>query len=148
MAEEHPESSESDTPRDDKGRFTRKSETVSTGESSPSTNDYSKMNAILQKQTGLSAEKFIEYQRKMTPHELFDKLSFMADNMESVGQPTKKQTLPENQKVAPTSPGPTSLPDLPGTVIGKPNFDDQKFSLQVAMTPDELLGKNKNKNNN
>lgn len=144
MSEQPDQTPQSEQPRDGKtGKFASK-ETAPTAPTQPTTNDYSKMNAILQKQTGLSAEKFVDYQSKMTPRELFDKLSFMADNVEPNRAAPKSTTLPPNQPIIPITPQPNAI-EFPGTVIGKPNLDSDKFSLHLTMSPSELLKSDKKK---
>ena len=138
MSEENEDSNEREQERDDKGRFAQKTQTDVRGQYSPTEGDYSKMNAILQKQTGMSAEKFVEYQRKITPRELFDKLSFLADNQE-MPPSGKKQGLPPNQDFVPTSPGSEKF-KLPGKAIGSQRMGkEEKFGLHLAFDPRELF---------
>jgi len=142
MSNKDGESSDPEPERDDKGRFIPKNETDDKGRSSPSEADYSKMNTILQKQTGLSAEKFVDYQRKMSPRELFDKLSFMAENIESQYS-DKKQGLPPNQFFTPISPE-TDKIKLPGKAIGTQRLGkEDKFGLHLAFRPEELFSPKK-----
>lgn len=144
MSNQNGESSDPEPERDTKGRFKPKNETVDNGRSSPSESDYSKMNAILQKQTGLSAEKFVDYQRKMTPRELFDKLSFMAENVESQYS-DKSQGLPPNEPFTPISPDLSKI-KLPGKSIGKQKLGkEDKFGLHLAFDPRELFTPKKKK---
>jgi len=138
MSNQDGDNSEPEPERDTKGRFIPKNETVDNGRSSPSEADYSKMNAILQKQTGLSAEKFVDYQRKMSPRELFDKLSFMAENIE-VQFSDKKGGLPPNEAFTPISPG-TDKIKLPGKAIGTQKLGkEDKFGLHLAFDPRDLF---------
>lgn len=138
MSEENQDNNDQGQERDGKGRFTPKTHTESHGQTSPTEGEYSKMNTILQKQTGMSAEKFVEYQRKLTPRELFNHLSFLADNVEA--QPNiKKQPLPPNQDFVPTSPGFEKL-KLPGKIMGKQKMGkEEKFGLHIAFDPRELF---------
>jgi len=62
MSDENKDNNNSGQERDEKGHFKPKIQTESIGQSSPTEGDYSKMNTILQKQSGMSAEKFVEYQ--------------------------------------------------------------------------------------
>ena len=138
MSEEEGESTESNQERDGRGRFSPKTQTDNHGQSGPTEGDYSKINTILQKQTGMSAEKFVEYQRKLTPRELFNQLSFLADNQASppIGQ---KQGLPPNQPFVPMSPG-TQKVKLPGRPIGKQSLGrDDKFALHIAFDPKKIF---------
>lgn len=138
MSDENKDKDNSGQERDEKGKFTPKTPTVDHGQSSPSEGDYSKMNAILQKQTGMSAEKFVEYQRKLTPMELFKQLSFLAENQED--KPSgQKQGLPPNQDFVPTSPGSDKV-SLPGKAIGKQSMGkDSAFELHRAFDPRDLF---------
>ena len=138
MTEENEENKDSGQERDKKGHFIPKNQTVDNGRSTPTEGDYSKMNALLQKQTGMSAEKFVDYQRKLNPRELFNQLTFLADNVES--QPNnQKQGLPPNQDFVPTSPG-TDKVNLPGKAIGKQSMGKEgKFELHRAFDPEELF---------
>ena len=86
----------------------------------------------------MSAEKFVEYQRKLTPRELFDKLNFLVEN-----QPSKpsggKQGLPPNADFVPTSPGSEKF-KLPGKAIGTQRMGkEDKFGLHLAFDPRELF---------
>lgn len=125
-------------PRDDKQRFLSKTQTDSTDQSSPTEGDYTRMNTILQKQTGMSAEKFVEYQRKLTPRELFNQLNFLAENQPA--QPSdNKQGLPPNQPFVPITPG-TDKFKLPGKAIGTQRMGkEDKFGLHIAFDPKELF---------
>ena len=138
MSEENKDNEKREQPRDDKGHCTPKIQTDDRGQSSPTEADYSKMNAILQKQTGMSAEKFVDYQRKLTPRELFNQLSFLADNVEA--QPTnQKQGLPPNQPFVPITPGADKV-SLPGTAIGTQRMGkEDKFGLHIAFDPVKLF---------
>lgn len=135
MSNNNGDNSDPEPPRDDKGRFKPESKTVDQGQILPSEGDYSKMNTILQKQTGMSAEKFVEYQRKFGPRELFEKLNFLADNVEV----SKKQGLPPNEFFTPISPDLNKI-KLPGKSIGKQRMGkESKFGLHLAFDPRELL---------
>jgi len=138
MSEENKEKDNSGQERDEKGKFTPKTPTDDHGQSSPSEGDYSKMNTILQKQTGMTAEKFVEYQRKLTPLELFKQLSFLADNQAS--QPSGiKQGLPPNEAFVPITPGANKV-KLPGMPIGKQRMGKkEKFGLHIAFDPVKLF---------
>lgn len=138
MSDENEESNEQEQERDGRGRFTPKIKTEPHGQSQPTEGEYSKMNTILQKQTGMSAEKFVEYQRKFTPRELFYQLNFLAENQ--VSPPSgQKQGLPPNQDFVPTSPGSEKV-KLPGKSIGPQYMGKEgKFGLHIAFDPKDLL---------
>ena len=142
MSEENEENKDSGQERDEKGHFKPKTQTESIGRSSPMEGDYSKMNTILQKQSGMSAEKFVEYQRKLTPRELFNQLNFLVDNIEKTPSKTK-DGLPPNKDFVPTSPGgeKTTLPGIQKGVqkLGK----EEKFGLHLAFDPKELFAPKK-----
>lgn len=144
MSDENQDSNDREQQRNEKGQFTPKTQTDTHGQSQPTEGEYSKMNTILQKQTGMSAEKFVEYQRKLTPRELFDKLNFLADNQ---GAPPsgKKQGLPPNADFVPTSPGSDKF-KLPGKSIGTQRMGkEEKFGLHRAFDPRELFTPKKKK---
>lgn len=140
MSEENKDIDESGQERDGKGRFTPKTQTESNGQSSPTEGDYTKMNAILQKQSGMSAEKFVEYQRKLTPRELFNQLNFLVDNIETPPPKTKEGGgLPPNKDFVPTSPGGEKV-TLPGRQMGVQKLGkEEKFGLHLAFDPRELF---------
>lgn len=110
----------------------------------PTEGDYSKMNALLQKHTGMTAEKFVDYQRKLTPRELFNQLTFLADNKEA--QPDEqKQGLPPNEPFVSITPGANRV-SLPGKQIGVQNLGKEKnFELHLAFDPRELFTPKKEK---
>lgn len=144
MSEENKDNNDQEQERDGKGRFSQKTRTVDHGQSQPTEGEYSKMNTILQKQTGMSAEKFVEYQRKLTPRELFNQLNFLADNQEAPPS-SGKQGLPPNQDFVPTSPGSEKL-NLPGKAIGMQSMGKEgKFELHRAFDPRELFTPKKEK---
>lgn len=138
MSEENNNGDDREQERDDKGRFTPQTQPAVHGQSQPTEGEYSKINTILQKQTGMSAEKFVEYQRKFNPRELFYQLSFLADNQETPPS-SKKQGLPPNQDFVPTSPG-FEKAKLPGKAIGTQKMGkEDKFGLHLAFDPRELF---------
>lgn len=138
MSDENKDNNNSGQERDEKGHFKPKIQTESIGQSSPTEGDYSKMNTILQKQSGMSAEKFVEYQRKLTPRELFNQLNFLVDNIEM--PPSKpKDGLPPNKDFVPTSPGGERV-TLPGRQMGTQKLGkEEKFGLHLAFDPKELF---------
>ena len=86
----------------------------------------------------MTADKFVEYQRKFTPRELFNQLSFLADNVETPPS-SQKQRLPPNQPFVPITPG-TNKFNLPGKAIGKQMMGkEDKFGLHIAFDPKELF---------
>lgn len=104
----------------------------------PTGGEYSMMNTILMKQTGMSAEKFVEYQRRYSPRDLFIQLSFLADNVETPPS-GQKQGLPPNQDFVPTSPGSEKV-SLPGKPIGTQRMGKkEKFGLHIAFDPVKLF---------
>ena len=115
--------------RDDKGRFKPLDKN---GQTSPKSSDYTKMNSILIKQLGLT-DKLADFQLKYTESELFDKLSFMADNSDYVAPATQKPKLPPNKQVAAISP-PAPTIDIPGKVIR-----NDASGIQVQMDIKDLL---------
>ena len=138
MSEEIKDNNDSGQPRDEKGHFKPKTQTESIGQSSPTEGDYSKMNTILQKQSGMSAEKFVEYQRKLTPRELFNQLNFLVENLETP-LPKPKDGLPPNKDFVPTSPGGERV-TLPGRQMGTQKLGkEEKFGLHLAFDPKELF---------
>ena len=138
MSEEIKDKDKTGQERDEKGKFKPKPQTEVRGQSQPTEGEYSKMNTILQKQTGMTADKFVEYQRKFTPRELFNQLSFLADNVETPPS-SQKQDLPPNQDFVPITPG-TNKFNLPGKAIGKQMMGkEDKFGLHIAFDPKELF---------
>lgn len=144
MSQENGEDGNSEQQRDGQGRFTPQNQTVPTEQSQPTNSEYVKMNTILQKQSGISAEKFLEYQGKMNAKDLFDKLSFMADNVQPPQQTQKPATLPPNQPTVPISPG-TQKVELPGKAIGTQNLTKDGFSVHLKLDSKKLLHPKKTK---
>ena len=138
MSDENKDKDNTGQERDEKGKFKPKPQTEVRGQSQAADGEYSKMNRILQKQSGMSAEKFVEYQGKYTPRELFNQLSFLVDNQETPPS-SKRQGLPPNQDFVPTSPGSEKI-KLPGKAIGKQMMGkEDKFGLHIAFDPKELF---------
>lgn len=119
--------------RDDKGRF---KQTDKNGLKSPKSSDYTKMNSILIKQLGLT-DKLADLQLIYSESELFDKLSFMADNTDLKTLDKPKPKRKPNEQVAPISPPPKKY-DFPGKVI-----KDDASGIQISMNIKDLLKKNK-----
>ena len=117
--------------RDDKGRF---KQTDQNGQKQPKSSDYTKMNSILIKQLKLT-DKLADFQLKYSESELFDKLSFMADNTDLKAPTTQKSKLPPNEQVAPISP-PAEKFKFPGKVI-----KDDASGIQISMNIKDLLKK-------
>ena len=140
MSENTEEQGGSEQPRDKKGRYVQKPITEDHGTKPVDINDYSKMNAVLQQQSGMSAEKFVQYQQKLTPKELFDRLIFLTENKEQNKQGSKP---PPNQDFIPIPPATDNTNDFPGTVVGKSDLSADKFNLTLAVSPAELFGKKK-----
>lgn len=144
MSQQNGENGNSEQQRDGQGRFTPQNQTVQTGQSQPTDSEYMKINAILQKQSGISAEKFLEYQGKMSAKDLFDKLSFMVDNIQPPQQTPTPPTLPPNQPIVPISPEAGKV-KLPGTPIGTQNLTKDGFSVHLKLDSKKLLHPKKTK---
>lgn len=144
MSQQNGDNSDSEQQRDGQGRFIPKNQTVHTEQSQPTNSEYVKMNTILQKQSGISAEKFLEYQSKMSAKDLFDKLSFMADNVPQTQQTPKPTPLPPNTPTVPISPD-TGKVKLPGTPIGTQNLTKDGFSVHLKLDTKKLLHPDKKK---
>lgn len=138
MSENDNDQAGSEQTRDDKGKFTKQTKTDNSGSSGPKTSDYTKMNSYLAKQLGL-ADKLADFQTKFDPSELFNQLTFMADN--STNTPASSNggsRLPPNQPIAPVSP-PAPKFELPGTQLHKPDLSKENFSVSYEISPSDLI---------
>lgn len=131
MTEEIEDNNIPEQERDGKGRF---KPTDNNGQKQPKSSDYTKMNSILIKQLKLT-DKLADFQLKYSESDLFDKLSFMADNSDNVAVTTPKTKLPPNEQVAAISP-PAERMDIPGKVIR-----NDATGIQVQMDIKDLLKK-------
>ena len=142
MSEETKDNNDSAQPRDDKGRFAPKNETAINGQTPVTELELPFINAFMAKQLGLS-DKFADLQQQFTPEALYHHLKFTA--MTKPSEQAQSSKLPPNEQVAPISPSPGPLDNMPGTIIGKPNLTDENFSIQLSMDPRELLSPKKKK---
>lgn len=138
MATEKEDQPDSEQPRDNKGRFTPKTETEKTVQTSATISDYPFINAFMAKQLGLS-DNFADLQQQFSPEELYKHLKFVAMTKATTGSQSENSKLPPNQKVVPVQPQESTKPELPGTVIGKPDFTEENFNISVRMAPSELI---------